>query len=304
MEDLLKIVTEKHKEITKKGKVANYIPGLSKQNQEYLGISVISNYNEAYHFGDVEAKFTIQSVSKPIVLMLAIIEKGEEYVFSKVGMEPTGDAFNSIIRLETSGKNIPHNPMINAGAIAVSSMIPGENKDEKFEKVLNFMKLITENSELSHNEEVYLSEKETGNRNRALAYFMKSENIIESDVEEALDVYFKQCSIEVTTKDLAMVGAFLARGGILTNGKRIISVRTAKLVKSLMLTCGMYDGSGEFALKVGIPSKSGVGGGILCSVPDKFGIGVFGPSLDERGNSIAGIKILEDLSKTLNLSIF
>ena len=236
--------------------------------------------------------------------MLALLDRGEKYVFSKVGMEPTGDAFNSIRKLETSRMRKPFNPMINAGAIEVSSMIKGKDKIEKFNRVLDFIKLISENPNLEVNEDIYNGEKETGNRNRSMAYFLKGEGLISDDVEDVLDIYFKQCSIEVTAIDVAKIGLFLARGGVLSNGKRIVSEHIATIAKTLMVTCGMYDGSGEFAIKVGIPSKSGVGGGILCTLPNKMGIGVFGPALDQKGNSIAGIAILEEIAENFKFSIF
>lgn len=304
MEEILEKIVNKNKIKTKFGNVANYIPGLDKANRDDLGICLIDVEGNKSVYGDYNKKFTIQSVSKPIALMLAILDNGIDYVFSKVGTEPTGDAFNSMIRLETAEMKKPYNPMINAGAVAVSSMIKGKNKEEKFQRLLDFFKLITENDSLSYNKEIYEGEKRTGNKNRAMAYFMKDQGIIDSSVEETLDVYFKQCSIEVTTVDLAMIGLFLSKNGILSTGERIISSYEAKIIKSLMMTCGMYDGSGEFALNVGIPSKSGVGGGIMSVVPNMMGIGIYGPSLDKKGNSIGGNGILEDLSRELDLSIF
>ncbi|OQY41433.1 MAG: glutaminase A [Fusobacteriia bacterium 4572_74] len=304
MEILLDKIIKKNKIKTKFGTVASYIPGLNKAKKEDLGICLLDMDGNKYMCGNYNKKFTIQSVSKPIALMLAMLDNGVDYVFSKVGTEPTGDAFNSIIRLETATVKKPYNPMINAGAIAVSSMIKGENKEDKFKRLLEFFKLITENNTLTFNEEIYSGENRTGHKNRAMAYFMKDQGIIESSVEDGLDVYFKQCSIEVTAVDLAMIGMFLARNGSLSTGEKIISDYEAKAIKSLMMTCGMYDGSGEFALKVGIPSKSGVGGGIMSVLPNKLGIGIYGPSLDKKGNSIGGDGILEDLSKKLNLSIF
>ncbi|RUA06194.1 MAG: glutaminase A [Fusobacteria bacterium] len=304
MEEILEKIVNKNKIKTKFGNVANYIPGLDKANRDDLGICLIDIEGNKSVYGDYNKKFTIQSVSKPIALMLAILDNGIDYVFSKVGTEPTGDAFNSMIRLETAEMKKPYNPMINAGAVAVSSMIKGKNKEEKFQRLLDFFKLITENDSLSYNKEIYEGEKRTGNKNRAMAYFMKDQGIIDSSVEETLDVYFKQCSIEVTTVDLAMIGLFLSKNGILSTGERIISSYEAKIIKSLMMTCGMYDGSGEFALNVGIPSKSGVGGGIMSVVPNMMGIGIYGPSLDKKGNSIGGNGILEDLSRELDLSIF
>ena len=304
MKELLELLLEKNREETKKGVVANYIPGLDKAVKTDIGICIVDKTGNIFSVGECSKKFTIQSVSKPLALMLAMLDHGSEYVFSKVGTEPTGDAFNSMIRLETANIKKPYNPMINAGAIAVSSMIKGENKEEKFRRLLDFFKLISENDSLGYNEEIYLGEKRTGDKNRAMGYFMKDQGVIESSVEETLDVYFKQCSIEVTAVDLAKIGMFLARDGELSTGEKIISSYEAKVVKSLMMTCGMYDGSGEFALRVGIPSKSGVGGGIMSSVPNLMGIGIFGPGLDSKGNSVAGNKILEDLSKELDLSIF
>ena len=301
--DILYNLILANKSKCKGGKVADYIPGLKNANKEKFGVCIIDRNNKVSYAGDYEEKFTIQSISKPLVLMLAILDNGEDFIFSKIGMEPTGDAFNSIKKLETS-LSMPFNPMINAGAIAVSSMIKGDSLEDKFNRVLKFIKKISENSDLDYDEDIYLGEKITGNRNRSMAYFMKNDGIIEGNVEEALDIYFKQCSILVTAIDLAKIGLFLANNGVTSSGERIVSVHTAKLVKSLMVTCGMYDGSGEFAVKVGIPAKSGVGGGILSLVPGKMGIGVYGPALDPKGNSIGGYALLENLSNLLSLSIF
>ena len=290
MKKILEEIVKRNKIKTKFGNVANYIPGLDKADKESLGICLLDMDGNKYLTGDYNKKFTIQSVSKPIALMLAMLDNGIDYVFSKIGTEPTGDAFNSMIRLETAEIKKPYNPMINAGAIAISSMIKGKDKEDKFNRLLEFFKLVTENKTLDYNEEIYNGENRTGNKNRAMAYFMKDQGGIESSVEDSLDVYFKQCSIEVTTVDLAMVGMFLARNGRLSTGEKVISDYEARVVKSLMMTCGMYDGSGEFALKVGIPSKSGVGGGIMSVIPNKVGIGIYGPSLDKKGNSIVDME--------------
>lgn len=304
MEDLLKNLVKNNQAKSKLGEVANYIPELDKAKKDALGICIYDIDGNEYCAGDCEEKFTIQSISKIITLMLAILDNGEEYVFSKVGMEPTGDPFNSIKKLETSSRKRPYNPMINAGAIAVSSMIKGKDAREKFQRLLDFVRKISEDDTLDVNYKIYCGESETGNRNRAMGYFLKSQNIIEGNVEDALDVYFKQCSIEATAKNLARIGLFLARGGKTSTGEQVINPRIATIVKTLMVTCGMYDSSGEFAVRVGIPSKSGVGGGIVSVVPGKMGIGVFGPSLDKRGNSVAGVAVLEELSKELSLTIF
>ncbi len=304
MKDLLAKLVKKNIPFTKEGNVANYIPELDKAQKDALGICILDNQGNTYCAGDCDTKFTIQSISKIVSLMLAILDNGEEYVFSKVGMEPTGDPFNSIRKLESSSKKKPFNPMINAGAIAICSMIKGADAREKFNRLLEFFKLISENNTLDVNYKIYCGESETGNRNRSMGYFLKGEGIIEGDVEDALTVYFKQCSIEVNAHIIAKIGLFLANNGKLSTGKQIITPRIATIVKTLMVTCGTYDSSGEVAVKIGIPCKSGVGGGIVGVVPGKMGIGVYGPSLDNKGNSIAGLHILEDLSNELKLSIF
>ncbi|PAB59920.1 glutaminase A [Anaeromicrobium sediminis] len=305
MENLLEKIVKDNRSLTKEGKVATYIPELANGNGSALGICVITKDKEIFQAGDFETKFTIQSISKIVSLMYAIKYTGIDTVFKKVSAEPTAYGFNSIVNLEVKNYNKPLNPMINAGAIAVASMLKGTTSNEKFENVLNFIRQICNNNEIQLNEKVYLSEKRTGHRNRSLAHFMRSTNVIEGDVEEILDVYFKLCSIEVTCKDIASIAAMLALDGVLWhNDERIIESHIAKMVKAIMMTCGMYDASGEYAVKVGIPSKSGVGGGILATVPNKMGIGVVGPALDEKGNSIAGIEVLDQLSKELNLSIF
>lgn len=305
MNRLLRTIIENNRKWIVEGKVASYIPELSKMDKNLLGISVCTLGGEEYWEGDAEVKFTIQSISKIVTLMLAIIDNGEDYVFSKVGMEPTETTFNSIVNLEAKESHKPINPMINAGAIVVASMVAGKDSDEKFERILKFTRKISGNNNININLNVYESEKETGHRNRALAYFMKSTGALEGDVEEVLDVYFKQCSIEITCKDLARIGVMLANDGVSPyTGDRIVPRYVARIVKTIMVTCGMYDASGNFAVHIGIPAKSGVGGGILACAPRRMGIGVLGTALDEKGNSIAGIKILEELSKQLDLSIF
>lgn len=305
MQGLLESIIENNKDLVKEGKVASYIPILGQGNPDHLGIAVTTLDGREYLAGDWEVKYTMQSISKVIALMLAIMDKGSRNVFSKVGMEPTGDGFNSIVNLEVKKLNKPYNPMINAGAIVISSLIEGRTVEERIKRIVTFAQKITDNNNIRVNEEVYQSEQETGDRNRALAYFMKSNNILTGSVEESLEVYFKQCSIEVNSRDISRIGAMLANDGVLPwTGERIVSRETARIVKTIMVTCGMYDESGEFAVHIGIPAKSGVGGGIMAAVPRRMGIGVFGPSLDDKGNSIAGIKMLQELSNELDLSIF
>lgn len=304
MKKVLENIIEKNREWSKRGEVASYIPELAKANPNALGICVTTLDGEEYFAGDYDTKFTIQSISKVITLMLAILDNGTEYVFSKIGMEPTESAFNSIVNLENNKQKKPLNPMINAGAIATVSLISGETAEEKFNRILKFTRKITGNDTIDVNSNVYLCEKATGDRNRALAYFMKGNGIIQGDVEDILDVYFKACSMEVTCRDISRIGALLANAGVLLNNERVISREACRIIKTIMVTCGMYDASGKFAVHIGIPAKSGVGGGIMAAVPRRMGIGVLGPSLDHKGNSIAGIKVLESLSQEFDLSIF
>ena len=305
MEKLLKDIIKLNKKYTNYGQVASYIPELKNANAEDLGICIIDKDNNMYSAGDYKKKFTIQSVSKTIVLAMALMDNDWAYVFSKVGMEPSGDPFNSIMKLETDDTTKPCNPMINAGAIVTTSLIKGSSLKDKEERMLQFFRRLANNDSIGINYEVYKSEKLTGDRNRAMAYLLKNDGVIDGNVEEILDLYFKQCSIEVDAEDLARIGLIFANYGLdIETGEQIISKNVSRMVKTFMVTCGMYDASGEFAIKVGIPAKSGVGGGIMASVPGKMGIGLYGPALDKKGNSIAGIKILEDLSKKLELSIF
>ncbi len=288
-----------------RGQVATYIPELGKVHPKQLGVSVVTLSGDEWHAGDHDQHFTIQSISKTVALMLAVMDRGYDYVFDKVGMEPTGDAFNSIIRLETIRPSRPLNPMINAGAIAVDSLILGQSIEERFRRLLAFFRQLCHNDHLWYDEAVFASESATGYRNRALAHFMKDAGVLEGEVEDVLALYFRQCSIKVTCREIAMLGAVLAHDGISPiTGEQLVPKELASLVKTFMTTCGMYDASGQFAVRVGFPAKSGVGGGIMGAVPHMMGIGVFGPALDEKGNSAGGVKLLEYLSRELELSIF
>ena len=299
---LLETLVEKNK---KYGQLASYIPALLEANPNDLGVAIVDVEGRKYYAGQCEKNFTIQSISKVVSLILALGDNGRTNVFKRVDVEPTGDGFNSIVNLETKDKKRPYNPMINAGAIATTSLIYGEDGEDKLERIIKFMRKATNNPNISINEEVYVSERRTGDRNRALAYFMKSNGMLQGDVEEILELYFRQCSIEANAIDLAMFGSVLANDGVTPwNGERLMSRETCRIVKTIMVTCGMYDASGEFAVHIGIPAKSGVGGGILATVPRRMGIGVYGPALDKKGNSLAGIHVLKDLSEELDLSIF
>ena len=293
---LLETLVEKNKKYGNDGQLASYIPALLEANPNDLGVAIVDVEGRKYYAGQCEKNFTIQSISKVVSLILALGDNGRTNVFKRVDVEPTGDGFNSIVNLETKDKKRPYNPMINAGAIATTSLIYGEDGEDKLERIIKFMRKATNNPNISINEEVYVSERRTGDRNRALAYFMKSNGMLQGDVEEILELYFRQCSIEANAIDLAMFGSVLANDGVTPwNGERLMSRETCRIVKTIMVTCGMYDASGEFAVHIGIPAKSGVGGGILATVPRRMGIGVYGPALDKKGNSLAGIHVLKDL---------
>lgn len=304
MERLLKDIIDKNKHLVDKGKVASYIPALNKANPNHIGISIIDKEEKIFSAGDYGVKFTIQSISKVLALIVAVTELGEEYVFQKVGYNGSENSFNNITNIDNPNTKYPTNPMINAGAIVVTSLIEGSG-EEKFNKILNLTRVITGNMKIDYNREVYLSEKETGDRNRAIAYLMKSKDMIHGNVEEVLNAYFKQCSIEIDTLDLAKIGFFIANGcKSLRDNKYISSDKMTSLLLSIMTNCGMYDYSGEYSIKVGIPSKSGVAGGLLASARNKFGIGIYSPVLDNNGNPLVGIAIMEDLSHELDLSLF
>ncbi|MBC8589878.1 glutaminase A [Wansuia hejianensis] len=299
--EILNDALEYGRKYISKGNVATYIPELAKVDKDSLGISLVTIAGGRYHVGDWDKEFTIQSISKTISLIFALEHFGPEFVFSKVGMEPSGDPFNSIAKLETKSK-YPSNPFINAGAIAIAGLIADRYKFEDYLKLVH--RLCGRNS-IDIDENVYMSENETGMLNRSMAYLMKNNGIIEGDVEKTLELYFKMCSIKINTNDLANYASILANGGVEIESQiQLIDKSTIKILKSLMVTCGMYDGSGEFAIRVGMPAKSGVGGGIVASSENKVGIGVFGPSLDSQGNSIGGYHILEYLSNELGLHYF
>ena len=304
MEELLEELLEECRPYTKEGHVATYIPELAKGNPDDLGIYVMRSDGKRFHAGDYKKKFTIQSAVKPILLLMALMDNGEEYVRSRVGVEATGKPFDAINVTDQTLLSSHLNPMVNMGAIAMGTLIKGDSYEEKFERLLEMTRKLAGNSDIQLDESVYLSEKATGNKNRALAFLLKSSGLLEGDVEEAVDFYFRACSILVTAKDLANIAFVLANRGKLPNEERVFHRRYATYVNAVMMTCGMYDGSGNFAVNVGIPAKSGVGGGIMAAVPTVMGVGIFSPALDKKGNSVAGIQVLERLSKRMYLSIF
>ena len=286
------------------GKVATYIPELARGKPGALSVAVMDSKGVSLSGGDTEVRFTMQSISKVVSLSLALDELGEDAVFRNVGMEPTADPFNSVMRLEMVRSHRPQNPLINAGAIVVDSLLQYGDPEKAFGAVRDLARRMTGNPGLKENPAVYLSEKRTGDRNRSLAYFLKSVGTIDSEVETVLDVYFRQCSLEVTVSDLAVLAATLAMDGFNPKtGEEVLPASVCRIIRALMTTCGLYDGSGAFAVRVGLPAKSGVGGGIVATVPGYMGVAVCGPALDHQGNSIAGIALLERLSASYGLRV-
>lgn len=291
---------EKYQHLTD-GKLASYIPELAASDPNWFGICVITTNGQIFEVGDSVQTFTLQSISKAFVYGLALEDHGRDYVNSKVGVEPSGEAFNAIVLDEMT--NRPHNPMVNAGAIATTDLIKGSTATERVKRLLDLFKRYT-GRDHEINVPVFLSEKATGNRNRAMAYLMLNFGMVSDRVEETLDLYFQQCSIMTHAKDLAMMAATLANHGVNPiTGTRAIKAEYVQDVASVMLSCGMYDYSGEWAYRVGMPAKSGVGGGIAAMVPGKIGIGVFSPLLDEKGNSLRGLKVCEEMSRDFGLHL-
>jgi len=282
------------------GAVADYIPELLKADPAHFGIALATTDGHVYESGDASVPFTIQSISKAFVFALALEKFGPDRVALAIGVEPSGDAFNSI---RLSADNRPFNPMVNSGAIACSGLIR-EAEGEKASEYVRHMLGRFAGRELDVDQAVFDSERRTGDRNRAIAYLLRNYGIIKDDVTEVLDVYFRQCSVLVTARDLGVMAATLANGGVnpLTR-ERVISPYTVSRTLSVMTSSGMYDYAGEWIYRVGIPAKSGVGGGILAALPTQFGLGSFSPRLDDHGNSVRGLKVCEEFSKAFDLHI-
>jgi glutaminase len=284
------------------GKVATYIPELAKADPSLFGIALVTADGQVYEVGDARRLFTIQSISKAFVYGLALEDHGVDYVLRKIGVEPSGEAFNSIVFDERN--NRPFNPMVNAGAIATTALITGTGHDRRLARLLGkFSDLAGRPLSIDH--AVYTSERTTGHRNRAIAYLELNFGMIDEPVNEHLDLYFEQCSILVSARDLAVMAATLANNGVnpLT-GKRSLDEPYVTNVLSVMHSCGMYDYAGEWSYRVGLPAKSGVGGGIIAVLPGQFGIGIFSPLLDDQGNSYRGIQVCKELSERFKLHMF
>ncbi len=283
------------------GKVSNSIPELSKIDASKFGIHLTTLEGDNFGIGDSNERFSVQSVSKPLTLAMAFSKLGEK-VWERVDVEPSGDPFNSLVQLEYE-KGIPRNPFINAGAIVIADMIVSLYKNPK-EDFLDFLRIISGSDTINYNPRVAQSEEDTGFRNRALANFLKSFGNIENDVDEVLDFYFHQCSVEMNCKELAQSFYFFANAGKTKEGNQILTESQTKRLNAIMQTCGFYDESGEFTYKVGLPGKSGIGGGIVALFPKKFIIATWNPRLNEKGNSELGMHALELFTTKTGMSIF
>jgi len=286
----------------KTGKVADYIPELAKANPDWFSICVATVDGKVFTTGEAEQLFTIQSISKVFVQGLALEDHGRDYFLTRVGVEPTGDAFNSIVLDEQSKR--PYNPMVNAGAIATTSLIKGASPTDRLNRMLDMFRRYI-GHDIFVDISTFTSERTTGNRNRAMAYLMYNFGMIDARIEEALDLYFQQCSIMVDCRDLAVMAATLANRGVNPiTGERAVAPNYIRDILSVMYTCGMYNFAGEWAYKIGLPAKSGVSGGIIVVVPDQIGIAIFSPLLDPRGNSVRGVKVCEEISEYFDLHLF
>ncbi len=283
------------------GNIATTIPELANVNPDKFGICLTTIDGNEFSIGDCNEKFSIQSVSKALSVTLAFSYLGEK-IWERVGVEPSGNPFNSLVQLEYE-KGIPRNPFINAGALVIADMLVSCLKNPK-EDFLNFIREISGCDTINYNLKVAKSEKDTGFRNAALTNFLKSFGNINNDVDVVLDFYFHQCSVEMTCKELADAFFFFANEGVSKKGKHILTSSQAKRINALMQTCGFYDESGEFTYKVGLPGKSGIGGGIAAVLPKQFSVATWNPRLNEKGNSELGMYALEQLTTKTGMSIF
>jgi len=297
-------IAEEMKAAPDRGTPAAYIPPLAKVDPAKFGMAVIEADGTCHLAGDAEETFSIQSISKVFALTLALGHVGDQ-LWKRVGREPSGSAFNSIVQLEFE-HGIPRNPFINAGAIVVADILLGRNEPrEAIGEMLRFVRTLAGEDDIVIDREVADAEAATGYRNAALASYMRSFGNIHHDVERTLGVYFHACALAMSCRQLALAGRYLMAGGMLpSTGRRIVSAQRARRINALMMTCGHYDGSGEFAFRVGLPGKSGVGGGILAIVPGRASVAVWSPGLNERGNSQLGTLALERLVQRTGWSVF
>lgn len=303
--DLLAVLDQVHDHVRPligQGKVASYIPRLANVPIDRFGMAVATLDGEMVGIGDADEKFSIQSISKVFTLTLALEALGGE-LWKRVGREPSGNAFNSLVQLERE-RGIPRNPLINAGAHVIADVILSSSPSAR-EDLLGFVRERADNAAISMDEDVARSEREAGYRNAALANFVRSFNNLDNDVEAVLDFYFHHCALQMSCVDLARAFLFLANRGVCQrSGRAVISADRAKRINALMMTCGTYDAAGEFAFRVGLPVKSGVGGGIVAVVPNAMTVVVWSPGLDDKGNSLVGAAALDRFTALTGLSVF
>ncbi|MEV4431563.1 glutaminase [Streptomyces sp. NPDC049555] len=284
-----------------RGQVADYIPALAEVDVAQFGMAVADVDGGLYGVGDWERPFSVQSISKAFALALVLAHGGDR-IWERVGTEPSGNPFNSLVQLEYE-HGIPRNPFINAGALVVTDRLQSLTGDASA-TMLEFLRAESGNPDVAFNAAVAKSESEHGDRNAALAHFMASYGNLDNPVPTVLEHYFRQCSVEMSCRDLALASGFLARHGLRTDGSRLLPRREAKQINAVMLTCGTYDAAGDFAYRVGLPGKSGVGGGIVAVIPGRCTLCVWSPGLDTRGNSVAGVAALDHFTSLTGWSVF
>jgi glutaminase len=280
-----------------------YGPEEAGEERDRFAIALASPEGDVFAVGDAEMPFALQSMSKVFVYALALQDHGRDHVLEHVGVEPSGDAFNSIVFDERNHR--PFNPMVNAGALVTTDLVRGRDPEEKLERILEVMRAFAGNPAIEVDWSAFAHELATADRNRATAYLMRSNGMLSGDVEAILALYLQQCSVKVTCRDLAVMAATLANGCVNPiSDKPVLSRALVRDVLSVMHTCGMYDAAGQWAFDVGVPAKSGVSGGILAAIPGKMGVGVYSPGLDYHGNSVRGVRVCEEVSGRLGLHVF
>ncbi|MCX4751280.1 glutaminase A [Kitasatospora sp. NBC_01287] len=303
MDPVTESLNELHRRISALtgGEVASYIPKLAQADPDDFGIAITSMSGHRYQAGKADTAFTIQSVSKPFVYALALTDLGPDEMLRHVGAEPSGEAFNAISLEPGTGR--PANPMVNAGAIATTALVKAADPAARSARILGWLSAFA-GRPLDHDEDVYASEAASGDRNRALAYLMRSAGSLEDDPYSVTDTYFRQCSVRVTAADLAVMAATLAKGGLNpVTGERVVSQDVAVRTLAVMATCGMYDGAGQWLLNVGLPAKSGVAGGLIAASPGRFGIALYSTPLDTEGNPVRAVAALTEMSERFSLHL-
>jgi glutaminase len=299
---ILDTIYDEVKPLIGKGKVADYIPALARVNPEQFAIAVVTIDGREYTIGNIEKRFSIQSISK-VYTLARIFARHDNAIWQRVGREPSGNPFNSLVQLEHE-HGFPRNPFINAGAMVITDMLLNDYNDPHGD-LLQFIRKLAGNSDIEFDREVAASERKNGHLNASVVNFLKSHGNIKGEVEDVLDLYFHHCSVTMNALELAHSFLFLANHGTIPGkGDQILTKSQAKRLNALMLTCGMYDEAGDFAFRVGLPGKSGVGGGIAAIIPGELSIAVWSPALNQKGNSLAGMQALELFTTKTGISVF